>query len=255
MFPGQYANHNQVARGITGGTFSQDSTHYYRTFFSSGSLSLTKGRILASIFGIGGGSGNNIGRGGSSGQVIDTTREISRSKGTCTIVIGAGGSGPTAATSTTISDTATTNTASGAGFYVSGNGLSSGLDSFVDASEAYGGGGGALSNGQNGYAEFGYAVGGQGGSGTINPYFSATSTPSAVAGGGGGAAFEYYYGSGYGGGGVSGGGNGRGMASVATSGAVNTGAGGGGGALSSGASSVGGSGILIIRYSKNGAAG
>ena len=68
MFPGQYANHNQVARGITGGTLASDSTHYYRTFTSSGSFFISKGNVQISVIAIGGGSGNGGGNGGGAGN-------------------------------------------------------------------------------------------------------------------------------------------------------------------------------------------
>lgn len=266
MFPGQFANANQVARGIAGGLLTSDSTHYYRTFTSSQTLSITKGQMNSDIFIVGGGSGNQTGYGGASGQVLNSTKIISRSAGNNVVTIGAGTVGTTA-NNTSISDSGSTLTANGAQFYVSGNGFNPGIPAFSDpgGADAWAGGGGASSNGGNGfsYANFygdSAAFGGGGGNGTSNPYSGPTSTPSRVAGGGGGAASDYWTGNVVRGFGQDGGGNGRsdgtGQASIpATNGTVNTGGGGGGGSTSTGENSIGGSGILIMRYSKNGAAG
>jgi len=268
MFPGQYSNHNQVARGITGGSSASDSTYYYRTFRSSGTLSVAKGQVDTSILIVGAGSGGQGGYGGSAGQAFISSKTFSKSKGNSTITIGAGGYSITLPTSTSISDSASTITASGAGYYISGNGFSNGSAVFADAGiDAYPGGGGASSKGANGVAswdpEYGYssAVGGNGGFGISNPYFAATSTSSFVAGGGGGAAIDYAEGNVQRGFGLHGGGNGRSEGSNETSipaqnGEANTGGGGGGASTSIGdGNSIGGSGIVIMRYLKNQAAG
>jgi hypothetical protein len=266
MLPGQYANHNQVARGITGGTLTSDSTYYYRTFLSSATLSISKGQVSSNILIIGGGSGGQSGYGGSSGQAYTSSRNISKSKGNSIVTVGAGGFGITGATSTSITDQGSTTTANGASFYSSGNSYSAGAPSYSDpaGADAYPGGGGGSSNGANGYSyadQFGNsgAFGGSGGTGIFNPYSGPTSTLSPIAGGGGGAASDYWTGNVSSGPGYHGGGNGRsdgtGQPSIpATNALANSGAGGGGGSTSTG-NSIGGSGILIIRYSKNGASG
>jgi hypothetical protein len=245
MFPGQAANANQVARGISGGTLTSDSTHYYRTFTSSGTLSITKGTFTGEVFAIGSGGSNVNGPGGSSGEVAYTP--FFKVRKSLIVGIGAGSS------STSLSGQGIVDSdnllCQGGTSTVSGNGFSIGNSFLGTYVYAYGGGGGASGSGNDGYQSGLNSIGGNGGPGQENPWSSQTNTPNQIAGGAGGNAFEYYYYFlHYAGDGVNGGGRGYTPNLDGTPGQPNTGGGGG-------YPFPGGSGLAIIKYSKQGADG
>jgi hypothetical protein len=253
MFCGQFANTNQVARGITGGTLTSDATYRYRTFTSSGNINISKGGIVGEVFAVGGGGRTFDNHGASAGQV--TYNSSFRVRASLTVNIGANSSstellGP----GTTGSDNLTV---SGASYTTSGNGFPMGSTStnpFWD-SLAGGGGAGSTTSGQNGFTNGAFAQGGNGGFGQENPWYLVTNTPQRVGGGSGGNAFEYYYGQAFRGTGTDGGGNGQQyranygnsedgspFSSIGgTEALANTGSGGGGGF-------PGASGLAIVRY-------
>jgi len=77
---------------VTGGTLTSDATHYYRTFTSSSSLSISNSALTANILMVsgGGGSGWDAGGGGGGGGLIIANNK-SLSVGSYSITIGQGG--------------------------------------------------------------------------------------------------------------------------------------------------------------------
>jgi hypothetical protein len=77
---------------VSGGTLTSDSTYYYRTFTSSGTLSITNGRLEVSALGVGGGAGGGWGfYGGNAGQVAFA--DYLNLAGNVGVTVGAGGAG------------------------------------------------------------------------------------------------------------------------------------------------------------------
>lgn len=277
------ANADQGAAKATGGIITEDSQYWYHTFGASGTFT-PKQSISADVLvvaGGGAGGGPNAGGGGGAGGVaFQASRSLVVSN--YSVTIGGGGAGTTSSTSNSgnnsIFDTITANggggsvaygngTAGGSGgggSYNSGSGgaatqgSSGGATGFGNAgglgpntgNQGAGGGGGAGAVGAAGTS----TNGGNGGSGlsTWSSWLSTTGigVSGFIAGGGGGAIVYGTSGS-SGDGGAGGGGKGGIYATpnlLAASGIANTGSGGGGGG--SAISGAGGSGVVIIRYSK-----
>jgi hypothetical protein len=249
-----------IAPVVSGGNLSEDSTYYYRTFLTSGTLSVSGGSLTADILLISGGGGGGPGfgsaRGGGGGgaggmKVVATTLT-----GSLSVLVGAGGPGNPAATGS----------ADGA----SPSGGSSSISSFSTT----GGGGGANGagsaggNGGSGGGNGGYsALAGTGISGEGNAGFQSAGTSSRVGAGGGGktaAASGQSGGAGatstisgtsstYATGGDGGSASGQEAGASAAAWSGNGGNGGGGnntvGAWGGGGGN-GGSGIVVVRYAK-----
>lgn len=270
---------NQVvtANGYTIHTFLSSNT------FAVSSVGSLYGNIdILSVAGGGGGGGYNyfVGAGGAGGLI---SRSLATSATPSTITIGGGGSGKSTAgngTNTTITGgiTLTAVGGGGAGWYNSGSGAGAG-NGGSGGGFASGGGGGTFGTGygypsptQQGYPGVsgpgwdGGGGGGAGGVGTISaggpgiaiPWAPPTTgtpgpTPGRWFAGGGSAQNNSSWTAGGAGGGGSGARYGNGNPPspgvLAESGTVNTGGGGGGGGLGATAdSTIGGSGIVIIRY-------
>lgn len=260
---------------VSGGTLSSDSTYYYRTFTSNGTLSVSTGSLNMQVLLVaGGGSGagttaGNCGGGGAGGVLYHSAKSVS--PGNYSVSIGAGASAATASTvngNTGNNSTFDTMTAYGGGYgsyYTNGaggNGGSGGGAGYSGyaggtatqninggATTAYGNAGGSNVTGGTEGAGGGGAGGagiqgtsallGQGGPGTnaFSEWATATSTGTSgyYAGGGGGAPMSNA--------------TDLGRVSYTQAGRVNTGGGGGG------RGGVGGSGIVIVRYLKSSVGG
>lgn len=273
-----------VAAVVTGGTLTSDSTYYYRTFTSSGTLSISAAPLdidYALCSGGEGGSGytspiltsnpTTTATGGRGALV--TQGSTSGASGSISIVVGAGGLGgirrsanddplpPGAAYGTASSigavSSVTDNTTYADGAFVS---VPTGLAQ-PTSRRVNGGGAGSSANGGNASVTpggvGGSVFGGNGGPGTT--VFGVT------LGGGGGAASmtltdssgPYTY-TGVAGAGGSGGGGAGGLNTTTSpaNGTANTGGGGGGGINVTGAyGGTGGSGIVIVRYLKTAVGG
>ena len=280
---------------VVGGTLTSDSQYYYRTFKSSGTLSISKGLLDADVLVIAGGgaggasasSGFYGGGGGAGGVLLHSIKSLT---GNQTVLIGAGGAYPLANRrglkgGDSVFGNATASIggggggggsdqldlvyseqnggpggsggggqsaasaafgvprgAGGSGFSGQGNNGGQGGGVFGVEPQAGGGGGGAGGVGGDANAA---TPGGAGGVGTsvYSSWGLATGTgqlSSGVyyyAGGGGGASNGTGGAAGLGGGGAGGGSNGA-------NGTANTGGGAGNGM-------VGGSGLVIVRYTKS----
>jgi len=104
----------------TGGSIATDGDYKVHTFTSSGTLQITTGSgdVEYLVVGGGGGGGYNIGGGGGAGRVRSGT--LSRSVGSYTVTIGAGGAGiitagPANAGSSSVFDTITSEGGAGGG--------------------------------------------------------------------------------------------------------------------------------------------
>jgi len=279
---------------VTGGTLTSDSQYYYRTFTSSGTLSISNGNLISdTLIVAGGGSGGGSvssgyygGGGGAGGLLAFTSTPLS---GDISVTVGAGG---TSAGATNLRGNQGSSSAIGSTTALGGGGGGGGSDSSslitankdggaggsggggqsaVGTGGLGGGTGGAGTSGQgntggNGAGAFQIepqAGGGGGGAGAAGS--NATSAAVGGAGGVGSSAYSswglatgtgqlssgtYYYAGGGGGasngtGGAAGlGGGGAGGGSEGANGTANTGGGAGNGR-------AGGSGIVIIRYTKS----
>jgi len=79
---------------ITGGTLTSDSTYYYRTFTSNGTLAVSNNLLIADVMVIGGGAGggwNNAGGGGAGGYI--EVLNYALPSASHTVTIGNGGAG------------------------------------------------------------------------------------------------------------------------------------------------------------------
>ena len=168
---------------LTGGALTSDSTYYYRTFASSGSLVIADYGITADILAIaggGGGAGQRGGGGGAGGVLYLTSQNL----GIGTNVVTVGGGGPASA--------------AGGGQ----TGTSGGPSQVASLAQAIGGGGGGgdggvggtsgLSGGSGGGAcNYNGAVGGSGVAGPPRQGYDgggrSGQSPNYGAGGGGGA--------------------------------------------------------------------
>jgi len=260
---------------VTGGTLTSDATYYYRTFLSNGTLTVTNGSLGCEILVVsGGGAGGAaqdlsspfnilIGSGGGAGGLKVFTPTLSPSN--YTVTIGAGGSA-TVGSNSSLGASATT----GGGFFQT-NGGSGGGNGYwnngtvqpYNAGAGIAGEGNAGGNGFNGIVtpRSSSATGGGGGSGAAgsttnggdgtNTYSSwATVTSTGVSGryAAGGAGVLGTAGAGGGGASVS-----NSSSNNTNHATANTGSGGGGISTSSATGvfgSNGGSGIIIVRYTK-----
>jgi hypothetical protein len=262
-----------IAPKASGGNITTDGTYWYHTFLASGTFTpataLTCDYLVVAGGGAGGGEIGYAGGGGAGGvrstvsatggggsleSALATTANTSYS-----IAVGAGGTTGSSGSNSTFS----TITSAGGGcagyyngsIYVAGQAGGSGGGAGTTAqsggagtaNQGYAGGsgtGGAVSGGGGGAASAG--GGNSAGSAiTLSTWATATSTgvSSQYAGGGGGTVQG---GSGYVGGG-GGAGRGYGDSTTGQSATANTGSGGGGGG-GIGHAGLGGSGIVIIRY-------
>mgnify|MGYP006921282588 CR=1 FL=1 len=274
---------------VTGGTLTSDSTYYYRTFTSTNSFSTT-GTLSCDILVVAGGGpgGAQVGGGGGAGGLqVFTNQSLNAASYNCEI--GSGGpigsynsSGPitnrgSSGNNSQFGSLAASLGGGAGGAYSGHSGLNGGSGGGADGAGqtnfgtgtigqgnnggqgisgawAGGGGGGAGAVGGNGSSN----VGGNGGIGAtsalINAMGAATSTGQLSGG-------NYYYAGGGGGcntdntagrvgfGGLGGGANGANNNQSTVAGAINTG-GGGGGSRDIHLPSPGGSGIIIVRYTK-----
>jgi hypothetical protein len=279
---------------VIGGTLTSDSQYYYRTFTSSGTLSISGGSLDADVLVIAGGgaggasvaSGYYGGGGGAGGVLLHNTKSLT---GNQTVLIGAGGAYPLANRrglkgGDSVFGTCTPSIGGGGGgggsdqfdlIYSEQNGgpggSGGGGQSAANATYSVprgAGGSGTTGQGNNGgqgggvFAVEPQAGGGGGGAGGAGGDANAA-TPGG-AGGSGTAAYTtwglatgtgqlsggvYYYAGGGGGasngtGGAAGvGGGGAGGGAAGADGTANTGGGAGNGR-------VGGSGLVIVRYTK-----
>ena len=228
---------------VSGGTLTTDGTYLYRTFTSSGTLSVSGGTINATYImgggGAGGASGNSGSYGGGGGGGAGGFRAPNSAvlTGSYNVVIGAGGSGGPNGTNGTPGSTTSFNGISAGG---GGNGGQGGGTSGTSGSAGgggSGGGGGASGAGTNGNA-------GANGGAAYSGLTSWTSTTGigvdgAFCGGGGGA----FTNSSAAGSTTGGGGNSSGGAASA-----NSGSGGAGGGNAPYTGGNGASGFVIVRY-------
>lgn len=259
---------------VTGGTLTSDSTYYYRTFTSSGTLGVSGGSLTADILVVSGGGGGNlngrIGAGGGGGALLYT--EALSFSSNQTVTVGAGGAATGDSNGGNGSDSSigsySASVSNGAVFdnYSGNGGVSKKVISGTTTNYtggAYGTYGGGLRYGGPGASAAANGVGanppvGANGNNSYASWASVTGT---------GANSGYYAGGGAGGyeyngtiakisGGLGGGGNGgAGTTNYnADAGTANTGGGGGGcggmGGVIGGSSAAGGSGIVIVRYTR-----
>jgi uncharacterized delta-60 repeat protein len=270
-----------VAAVVTGGTLTSDSTYYYRTFTSSGTLGISAAPLSLDYVMCSGGEGGNgynapelstntrFTATGGRGSLV-TTGSALGSLGSFAVVVGGGGSGgvrssnngatasgtygSASSISTIAASTAENTTYTDGGTATTRNCLSQPRDVGLS-----GGGAGSSANGgnpsfvDNGNGT-GSAIGGTGGAGT--------SVWGQTYGGGGGAASWNVCGmsaefTGVAGAGGSGGGGTGGVNSTnPAAGSANTGGGGGGGVnVTNALGGAGGSGIVIVRYLKSAVGG
>jgi hypothetical protein len=271
-----------IAAIITGGTLSSDATYYYRTFVNDGTLSVSATSANLDVLLIAGGGGGRQAGGGAGGVIYYPARNTT--VGTYPVTIGAGGSSAAGSNSTAFGLTAIgggvgapSNDQQGgsggsgggggrdygaAGVAIQGSGSgwtgygSNGGRASQSGYGGAGGGGGSGSAGSNGGGNGQPAgeVGGAGGPGNntwatwlsaIAPQMTgvtgwSTATSSGYIAGGGGSTDEY--GSDHGAAGSGGGGAGGNNASTKNA-IQNTGSGGG-------SQGTGGSGIMIVRYTR-----
>lgn len=81
---------------LTGGTLLSDSTHYYRVFSSSGTLSVSNNSLVTDILIVagGGGGGRRVGGGGGGGGVV-VMPSYTLDAQSYSVVVGSGGTGAT----------------------------------------------------------------------------------------------------------------------------------------------------------------
>jgi hypothetical protein len=261
----QSAYTSSLSFSATGGNITTVSGDRIHTFLSNGTFTVIgNGNVDVLVIGGGGSGGNRYGGGGGAGGVIYETN-YSIPSGTYSVTVGNGGT----ATGNTergnngensVFDTLTAiGGGGGAGPAVAGGGKDGGSggggsynSSYPGGSGSQGGDGGTTpvstfigSGGGGGGGNGGNSSGTVAGTGGIGITSSISGTPTDYAGGGGGCT----YGAGSGGSASYGGGAG-GIGVQGTAGTTNTG---GGGGASGGESSgvIGGSGIIIVRYSLN----
>lgn len=269
---------------VTGGIQYSDSTYFYSAFTSSDTFKVSGGTLKADILVIGGGGGGGlgdiVGGGGGGAGAINYKPSQSLNSASYFIQIGAGGAKNSNGIDTSFFGGSIIFDALGGG-----NGASVGTGSNGLPASSGGSGGGASgfilgpASGNGPYTNAGggsnnYYIGGGGGgsgsAGAFGTYYSFASGGSGTfdfsswlsatnlgvsgyiaAGGGGGVGFST--GSSYGGEGAAGGGGYGGTASYYPNGNgyTNTGSGGGGGGYWQATGSLGGSGLVIVRYLKS----
>lgn len=237
-----------------GGTITYYGPYKVHTFLSSGTFVVDRGATRADILIVGGGGSGGCGHytaggGGGAGDVLEITG-ILLTKGSYSIVVGAGG----APVGRSRGNDGQPSSAFGIVALPGGGGGGEGNKNGRGSIQTYAAGGGAAgpgagSSGGAGYKAFGASsnanIHGGGGGGNI----SNGAAPSSGAGGAGGAGFVNSFRTGsnvtYGIGGTGAHYYASGKASDMP---ANTGHGGTGQASSTGTSSRGGSGIVVIRY-------
>lgn len=274
---------------VTGGTLTSDSTYYYRSFTSSGSLTVSNANLTADVLIVAGGANGGAGiwqrdpcsgyalwltgRGGGAGGLISSSG-ATITPSTLTVTVGAGGGGTGSNSSVTGFTTALGGgTGSGNGGYIYGNyscggytriapgcgtsgqGNKGGSTVGINNATSSQGGGGAGAQGID-YATQSRPDGGVGSSafsswGSVTGLGQNVSGTYYFAGGGGGYSG---LGGGAGLGGSGGGTNGTSSTSSSNS-PANTGGGSGGVYVGSGSTTNisagnGGSGVVIFRYTK-----
>jgi hypothetical protein len=270
---------------VSGGTLTSDATYYYRTFTSTGQLSITGPSLSTNYLAVaGGGGGGGYGGGGGAGGYLASTLTIPSN--TYTVTVGGGGVGGSNVYSVggNGGDSSFYNVLSygggGGGCYQSVNGSNGGSGGGGGISETSGsnggsGGTGVSGQGNNGGQCVGLRTNGvyRGGGGGGGAGASGSTNGGGTTGGAGGAGLQWinnnYYAGGGGGksaqsnaGGAGGsgiGGNGGNDSINATSAAINTGSGGGSGygnALPDQSNTTpGSSGVVIIRYLRSAVGG
>jgi hypothetical protein len=272
---------------VTGGTLTSDSTYYYRTFTSNGTLTISTTPISVDYLVVAGGQGgsgvaNNLnfsttGRGGSGSLVATGSSE--KIVGSFAVTVGAGGAGGTRSTTFSVYTGVNGGSSSIAGIVErSGvndlftSGLSDSYESFNATRQIAGGGASAASNGlnasinssvntsfggngANGQTVWGQTYGGGGGSSSqsLTVYENSSGQPVDPAFESG-TSFTYSAVAGVGGSGGGGNGGVDSSRSGNQNGQANTGGGGGGGidlAGNDGAGGIGGSGVVVVRYLKS----
>jgi hypothetical protein len=263
----------------TGGAITSDATYWYHTFTNAGNF--VPNQTLSCDYLVvagGGGSSSSTGGGGGAGGYRTSIggSALSLTAGTYPVIVGAGGAAGTGSNQTSGSNSLFATILSTGGGYggawsvAAGAGGSGGGGGYAQSGSSSGAAGAGNtpsttpSQGNNGGAgregDPNYGAGGGGGAGAVG---EAASTSRSGNGGVGVAnaisgTSTYYAGGGGGGadpsrlnvagtGGSGGGGNGGTSTVVATAGTVNTGGGAGGG---TGVGKAGGSGIVIVRYTK-----
>lgn len=210
---------------VTGGTVSTPGDGYtYRTFTSSGTLSISGGALTADVLVVGGGGGGGRSGGGGGGVLYQTGQTLSAGSHVVTVAVSVNPNTNAGSSSLGASYTATGGTG-GVNNWV--NGGASGFP--TSTSNTTGNAGGAGDTGRDECAYYGGGGGGAGGAGSTPPCDSGEP-------GGGAGAGRVVWGTTYGTGG-----NGVDQ-SGGTNAPANLGRGG------SGTASRGGSGIVVIRY-------
>jgi hypothetical protein len=256
---------------VSGGVLTSDTTYYYRTFTSTGSLSVSNATLTADMLVISGGGAGNIGKsgvyygeGGGAGQVTLTLAQ-SLPISTYSITVGAGGASMSngnlgadgySGTASQV-QTFTAGTPGGGGLYNTGYGGTSG-NGFIGGAPnatAGGGGGGASVVGGSAPNSTTPGNGGNGLGGTGYTSYAVLDGIGAATSTGQLSSSHYYYGGGGGGtqgntigsGGLGGGG---GTSTSTVNATANTGGGGAAGSYQAFVPGTGGSGLVVIRYTR-----
>lgn len=265
------------AAKATGGAIYSDSTYYYHVFGSTGTFTPLSS-LSADVLVVAGGGGGNDGGGGAGGIAYFASSSLTATGYTATVGAGGAGSSSVAGGNGVNSSFGALTAASGGGggaHYNTGNGIAGGSGGGAPRSSSTSTTGGASNQSSSGttaiYGNAGGAYvfggtngggggGGAGGVGNTNNAVSTgglgtnaflswmTATGLGVSGfiaGGGGAYANPTQGLG-----SAGGGNGSTNSLPATPGQVNTGSGGGGAAGGGSSIGTGGSGVVIVRYTK-----
>ena len=265
------------AAKATGGAIYADDTYYYHVFGSTGTFTPLQS-LTADVLVVAGGGGGNDGGGGAGGIAYFASSSLTATGYTATVGAGGAGSSSVAGGNGVNSSFGALTAASGGGggaHYNTGNGIAGGSGGGAPRSSSTNTTGGAANQSSSGttaiYANAGGAyvfggtngAGGGGGAGGVgntnnagstgglgtNAFLSwMTATGLGVSGfiAGGGGAFAnptQALGS-------AGGGNGSTNSLPATPGQANTGSGGGGAAGGGSSIGNGGSGVVIVRYTK-----
>jgi len=272
------ANADLGSAKATGGMITEDSQYWYHTFGASGAFVPNQSLTCDVLVVAGGGAGGaSTGAGGGAGGVsYQTGRSVSAT--TYNITVGGGGTaggGAGGSGSNSVFDTITSLGGGGGNYGPFAAGSNGGSGGGGGEGQAGGSATQGNSGGATGYGNAGdtgpnsapYRHGGGGGAGTAGVSGSSTgaggdglstwSSWGVVTGIGENVSGTYYIAGGGGGGSNSTtaspaglGGGGIGSGSTNSAGLANTGGGGGGAGTNAGTSRAGGSGVVIIRYSK-----
>jgi hypothetical protein len=265
---------------VTGGTLTTDSTYAYRTFTANGTLAISNQSLTGVEFIVLGGGGGGGGAGGGAGGLFYASGQT-LTTGSRSVTVGAGGppgnGNITSAGADSTFGSFTAGKGGGAGGWGSNDpadligGCGGGQYGTDAINTQYGGNTNQTGTGGTGYGTSNTGTVGQrrsgGGGAGLGSAGSNASGQNGGTGGAGSNTFSTwssvtgigtsnYLGGGGGGGGESGGangqnggGNGVSGGGTATSGATNTGSGGGG--KYGAPSGTGGSGVVIVRYTKS----